>query len=88
MKFRAQGDAGLCEDPILKSQIPAAIDRLKYAFSLLQMAMSEGNSVSLDGNTGAVHAGRLALVTEKPERALRIIAGWRHAGPSKRKLAL
>jgi pyruvate,orthophosphate dikinase len=48
----------------------------------------EGDFVSPDGNTGAVHAGRLALLTEKPERALEIIAGWRHAHSSKRQRKL
>ena len=48
----------------------------------------EGDFVSLDGNTGAVHVGRLSLLTEKPERALEIIAGWRHAHSSKRQRKL
>ena len=41
-------------------------------------SLQEGEFVSLDGNTGAVHAGRLALLTEKPDQALAIIAGWRN----------
>ena len=40
--------------------------------------LDEGDELSLDGNTGAVHAGRLAPVTERPERALAAIASWRH----------
>ena len=39
--------------------------------------LNEGDFLSLDGNTGAIHAGRLALVTERPERALAVVAGWR-----------
>jgi pyruvate,orthophosphate dikinase len=39
--------------------------------------LHEDDFLSLDGNTGAVHAGRLAPVTERPERALAIIAKWR-----------
>jgi pyruvate,orthophosphate dikinase len=47
--------------------------------------LTEGDFVSLDGNTGAVHAGRLSLLAEKPERALEIIAGWRHADSPKKQ---
>jgi pyruvate,orthophosphate dikinase len=46
--------------------------------------LQEGDFVSLDGNTGAVHAGKLALLTEKPERALEIIVGWRRTHSPKR----
>jgi pyruvate,orthophosphate dikinase len=41
--------------------------------------LNEGDLLSLNGNTGAVHPGRLAPVTERPERALAAIAGWRRA---------
>lgn len=41
--------------------------------------LDEGDMLALDGNTGAVHAGRLAVVTERPEAALAAIAGWRAA---------
>ena len=41
--------------------------------------VNEGDLLSLNGNTGAVHLGRLAQVTERPERALAAIAGWRKA---------
>ncbi len=43
------------------------------------MLLNEGDFLSLDGNTGAVHAGRLVPVTERPEGALGAIAGWRRA---------
>lgn len=38
--------------------------------------LQEDDLLSLDGNTGAVHAGRLVPVTERPDRALAVIAGW------------
>ena len=38
--------------------------------------LNEGDSVSLDGNTGAVHLGRLTPLIERPERALAAIATW------------
>jgi pyruvate,orthophosphate dikinase len=43
------------------------------------MVLHEGDLLSLDGNTGAVHAGRLESVTERPEQALAVIAGWHRA---------
>ena len=39
----------------------------------------EGDFISLDGNSGAVYPGRLAPLTERPERALKAIAQWRAA---------
>ena len=39
--------------------------------------LNEGEFLSLDGNTGAVHAGQLAPLIERPERALAAIAVWR-----------
>ena len=41
--------------------------------------LNEGDFLSLDGNTGAVHPGRLAMTTERPERVLAAIADWRGA---------
>jgi pyruvate,orthophosphate dikinase len=41
--------------------------------------LNEGDFLSLNGNTGAVHLGRLAPLTERPERALAAIAAWRTA---------
>jgi pyruvate,orthophosphate dikinase len=41
--------------------------------------LNEGDFLSLDGNSGAVHAGRLAQQVERPERALAAITAWRHA---------
>ena len=38
--------------------------------------LNEGDMLALDGNTGAVHAGKLDVTTERPEAALRTIAGW------------
>lgn len=41
--------------------------------------ISEGDFLSLDGNTGAVHLGRLVPLSERPERALAAIALWHRA---------
>ena len=38
--------------------------------------LSEGDFLSLDGNTGAVYPGRLAVLTEHPTTALAAIALW------------
>jgi pyruvate,orthophosphate dikinase len=39
--------------------------------------LHEDDLLSLDGNTGAVHAGKLTQVTERPDAALAAIADWR-----------
>ena len=39
--------------------------------------LNEGDLLSLDGNTGAVHLGRLTPVVERPEKALAAISAWR-----------
>jgi pyruvate,orthophosphate dikinase len=41
--------------------------------------LNEGDFLSLDGNTGAIYAGKLEPLLERPERALRVIAKWRRA---------
>jgi pyruvate, orthophosphate dikinase len=38
--------------------------------------IAEGDVLSLDGNTGAIYAGLLPVVRERPERELAIVAGW------------
>jgi pyruvate,orthophosphate dikinase len=38
---------------------------------------NEGDFISLDGDSGAVYPGRLATLTERPDKALAAIAGWR-----------
>ena len=35
--------------------------------------------LALDGNSGAIYAGNLAVVTERPEAALMAIALWQRA---------
>lgn len=40
--------------------------------------LNEGDFLSLDGNTGAVYAGRLTSLIERPEKAMAVITGWRH----------
>ena len=41
--------------------------------------LREAEALSLDGNSGAVQAGALTPVTERPDRLLAAIAGWRGA---------
>ncbi len=43
------------------------------------VVLDEGSMLALDGNTGAVHAGRLAIEIERPVEALAAIARWRAA---------
>jgi pyruvate, orthophosphate dikinase len=40
--------------------------------------LNEGDFLSLDGNTGAVHQGCLTPLIERPERALAAITTWGH----------
>jgi pyruvate,orthophosphate dikinase len=39
--------------------------------------LKEGEYLSLDGNTGALHPGKLAPLIERPETALATVAAWR-----------
>lgn len=43
-------------------------------------SLSEGDALSLDGNTGAVYPGLLAVLHERPERELAAVVGWQWAG--------
>ena len=44
--------------------------------------LNECDFHSLDGNSGAVYAGKLEPLVERPERALRAIEGWRRVAAS------
>jgi len=44
--------------------------------------LTEGEFLSIDGNDGTIYAGRLAVVTERPERELAVIKAWRAAAKS------
>jgi pyruvate,orthophosphate dikinase len=53
------------------------IDLARRQCRIGDILLNEDDLLSLDGNTGAVHAGRLTQVTERPDRALAAIADWR-----------
>jgi len=55
------------------------IDLAKRQCQIGETLLSEGDFLSLDGNSGAVYAGKLEPVIERPESALRAIAGWRRS---------
>jgi pyruvate,orthophosphate dikinase len=55
------------------------IDLGKRCCRIGETVLNEGDFMSLNGNTGAVHLGRLAPLIERPERALASIAAWRTA---------
>ncbi len=42
-----------------------------------EMKLAEGTQISLDGNSGAVYAGRLGVETERPERELAMLTALR-----------
>jgi pyruvate, orthophosphate dikinase len=54
-----------------------AIDLERRQCKIGNAVLNEGDLLSLDGNTGAVHLGRLTPVIERPEKALAAIADWR-----------
>lgn len=39
--------------------------------------LNEGDFLSLNGNTGAIHSGQLTPLNERPEKALATVAAWR-----------
>lgn len=43
--------------------------------------ISEGDELTLDGNTGTIYSGDLAVVRERPEAALAELARWRAGSP-------
>jgi len=51
-------------------------------------SLSEGDVISLDGNTGEVFAGPLETVEEKPEHALSAVARWKTPTAGEEDLAL
>ena len=55
------------------------IDLLRHECRIGGRLLKEGDLISLDGNTGAVHPGLLAPMIERPEKALAAIAAWKVA---------
>jgi pyruvate,orthophosphate dikinase len=53
-----------------------SVDLDKRQCTIGKTVLKEGDLLSLDGNTGAVHLGRLTPVIERPEQALAAIASW------------
>ena len=53
------------------------IDLARRQISISGTRLDEGSMLSLDGNTGAIHAGMLAVQTERPSAALAVIAAWK-----------
>jgi pyruvate,orthophosphate dikinase len=48
--------------------------------------LPEGSFLSVDGNDGAIYAGQLTAITERPQQELAVIKGWQAAvGPTTRK---
>ncbi len=42
-----------------------------------EATIAEGDFLSIDGKAGLVYAGRLPIVSDRPERALVVVRGWR-----------
>ncbi len=56
-----------------------SVDIDKRQCTIGSIVLKEGDLLSLDGNTGAVHLGRLTPVIERPTQALAAIASWRRS---------
>jgi len=54
-----------------------AIDFALARCRIGEVVLGEGEVISLDGNSGAIYRGAIAVVRERPERELAIVAGWR-----------
>lgn len=54
------------------------IDLPRRACRIGTRTLSENETISLDGNTGAIYAGTLPVVTQRPDRELATIATWRN----------
>ena len=53
------------------------IDLNRRSCCIGRKTMQEGESLSLDGNTGDIYAGTIEFVTERPDRELARVANWR-----------
>jgi pyruvate,orthophosphate dikinase len=71
----------VCLVACLGLQIDLARRQCRIGTTLLD----EGDLLALDGNTGAVHAGQISVITERPEAALRTIASWQLATAAARE---
>ena len=54
-----------------------SIDLERRVCRIGSQTFSEGDLLSLDGNDGAIYAGRLPVVTERPDGALAVVESWR-----------
>ncbi|MGD0106616.1 MAG: PEP-utilizing enzyme [Rhodopila sp.] len=52
------------------------IDLARHQYRIGGSLRNEDDLMSLDGNTGAVYAGKLMPVIERPGQTLAAIAGW------------
>ena len=53
------------------------VDEVRRTIQIGETELSEGDFLSIDGNDGAVYAGSLPIVTERPEKELAMIDSWR-----------
>mgnify|MGYP005811753213 CR=1 FL=1 len=53
------------------------IDLARRTCRIGERELSEGDPLSLDGNTGSIYAGLLPVITERPDRELAEVASWR-----------
>ncbi|HEY4359566.1 MAG TPA: PEP/pyruvate-binding domain-containing protein [Bryobacteraceae bacterium] len=55
------------------------VDAARHSCRIGGCLVTEGEVVSLDGNSGAIYLGAIDVVTERPQRELAAIAAWSRA---------
>jgi len=57
------------------------IDMARRVCKIGGVTLAEGDAISVDGNTGAIYSGALAVLTERPQRELAVVANWKSTAP-------
>lgn len=57
------------------------IDRERHRFTINDVVFHEGDTLSIDGNTGDIYSGRIEIVRSKPTELLGIAAAWKAHQP-------
>jgi Pyruvate phosphate dikinase, AMP/ATP-binding domain len=69
---------GINLDTVVRTSFALEINLDSRQCTIGGTVLNQGDFLSLDGNTGAVHPGCLTPLIERPERALAAIATWGH----------
>jgi len=61
------------------------VDLERRCCKLGSQTLNEGDALALDGNQGCIYAGKINVVTERPEKELKAIAQWARASRAHRQ---